>query len=146
MSTASFDCGRTTGALGLSLSAMSCSANVPRSLGACSPSSSSQSKPASPTISAVTGLVSDTQQPIRRLPARRSRLNAFGMAEYGAVIVGLRSANEARALRVERPAGNQVLHRGRIVTRAESHAAVERVRPLHLHHVELDTEPRTVRH
>ena len=53
MITVSFHGGRTTGALTLSFSAISCGMNVVTSLGACSPSSSSQSKPAMPRISAV---------------------------------------------------------------------------------------------
>ena len=62
-STGLFQDGHTTGALGLSFSAISCGMNVSTSLGACSPSSSSQSKPATPSTSVVIGLASEHQQP-----------------------------------------------------------------------------------
>ena len=76
--TGSFQGGRTTGALGLPFRAMSCGTKVVTSLGECSPSRRIQSKPASPRISAVIGAASEAQQPIRRLPARRSARNWFG--------------------------------------------------------------------
>ena len=79
MTTASFHGGRTTGALRLSFSAISCGIRVPTSLGACSPSSSSQSKPASPRTSVVIGFASDDQQPKSGLPASRSRRKVLGM-------------------------------------------------------------------
>ena len=60
--------GRTTGALELSFSAISCGMKLITSLGECSPSSSSQSKPATPRTSVVFGFASEHQQPIRRLP------------------------------------------------------------------------------
>jgi hypothetical protein len=44
---------------------------VCRSLGECSPSISSQSKPAVPSTSVLIACDSDAQQPIRRSPARR---------------------------------------------------------------------------
>jgi hypothetical protein len=81
--TVSFDCGRTTGALGLSFSAISCRMKLFKSFGECSPSSSSQSKPARPRISVVNGLASEDQQPICTLPSRRSCLKRFGMPLYG---------------------------------------------------------------
>src|SRR6187455_2110385 len=56
---------------------------VVTSFGACSPSSSSQSKPARPRTSVVIGLASEHQQPISVSPARRRRLNEFGKARYG---------------------------------------------------------------
>jgi hypothetical protein len=70
--------GRTNGALGLSFSAISWGMKVPTSLGECSPSSRIQSKPATPSTSVVMALASDDQQPIRVLPARRSRLKLLG--------------------------------------------------------------------
>ena len=76
--TGSFHGGRTTGALVLSLSAISCGANVSTSLGECSPSSSSQSKPASPTISLVTGWPSELHRPISRLRASTSARKRLG--------------------------------------------------------------------
>ena len=56
--TPSFQCGRTTGADGLSLSAINCGTSESRSLGPCSLSSRIQSKPASPSTSVVIGLPS----------------------------------------------------------------------------------------
>src|SRR5690349_10937309 len=80
-------------------------------------------------------------------PASRRRLNAFGKGRYGAVISKLRcSSDEAWPLRVEAPAGNQLLHRGRVVARAETLLAVERMRGIDRGHVELDTEPGRGRH
>ena len=69
--------GRTTGALGLSLSAMSCGMSVSTSLGECSASSSSQSKSARPRISVVIGFAREDQQPMRRWPARTPRRNVL---------------------------------------------------------------------
>ena len=78
--TASLTGGRTTGALGLSLSAMSCGMSVSTSLGECSASSSSQSKPARPRISVVIGFAREHQQPMRRSPARTLRRKVLGKA------------------------------------------------------------------
>jgi len=55
---------RTTGALWLPFSAINCGINVVMSFGACSPSRTSQSKPASPSTSVLIGLASADQQPI----------------------------------------------------------------------------------
>src|SRR5579872_5950003 len=85
MTTVSFHCGRTTGALRLSFKAISCGMKDSTSLGECSPSSNSQSKPARPRISVVIGLASEHQQPISFFPAIRSRRNWLGKAEYGSV-------------------------------------------------------------
>ena len=82
--TVSFHGGRTTGALTLSLSAISCGMKVLTSLGACSPSNRIQSKPAMPRISAVIGLLKLCQQPISSFFARMSRRNGLtGRAWYG---------------------------------------------------------------
>src|SRR3989337_1862627 len=51
------------------------------------------------------------------------------------------SAVECRALRVEGPARDKILHGDGIVTRAEAVLPVELVRLLHLGHVELDADP-----
>ena len=80
MTTTSFHGGRTTGALRLSFNAISWGTNVSTSLGACSASSSIQSKPATPSTSVVIGLPSDAQQPMRRLRAIRSWRNRLGNA------------------------------------------------------------------
>ena len=56
MITGSFVGTRTTGALWLPLSAISCGMRLSTSLGACSPSSRIQSKPATPSTSAAIGL------------------------------------------------------------------------------------------
>src|SRR5688572_2152026 len=55
-------------------------------------------------------------------------------------------AYEARLLRVEGPAWDQVLHGDGVVAGTEALRLVERVRLLDLGHVGLDAEPRTVRH
>jgi hypothetical protein len=78
MTTVSFHGGRTTGALGLSFSAISCGISDSTSFGACSASSSSQSKPATPTTSVVIGLPSDSQQPISVSPERSRWRKRFG--------------------------------------------------------------------
>ena len=55
---------RTTGALTLPFSAINWGIKVEISFGACSPSSTSQSKPARPNTSVVMGLARADQQPI----------------------------------------------------------------------------------
>jgi len=71
MITGSLQGGRTTAALGLPFSAISCGTKVVISFGACSPSSTSQSNPASPRTSVVMGLASEHQLPIRVSPLSR---------------------------------------------------------------------------
>src|SRR5204862_1703215 len=63
---------------------------VVTSLGECSPSRSSQSKPAMPSTSVVIGLASEHQQPISVSPASRRCLNALGNGRYGVggVVIG----------------------------------------------------------
>ena len=78
ISTTLFEAGRAIGALALSLSAISCGMKVLTSFGECSPSSSSQSKPATPSTSVVIGLASEHQQPIRVSPPSRRWRNEFG--------------------------------------------------------------------
>ncbi len=80
MTTVSFQGGRTVGALGLSFKAISCGINDNTSFGACSASSSSQSKPASPITSVVMGLPKDNQQPTSGTPACSCFLKALGKA------------------------------------------------------------------
>ena len=80
ISTGLFHDGRTTGALALSLSAISCGMKVVTSFGECSPSSSSQSKPATPSTSVVIGLASEHQQPISVSPASRRWRKELGKA------------------------------------------------------------------
>src|SRR5258707_878997 len=84
--TGSAHCGRTTGALGLSLRACSCPRKVCQSFGACSPSMRIQSNPAYPRISVVMLLASDAQHPMSVFPAHRSRRNELGIATYGVVM------------------------------------------------------------
>src|SRR6185369_11876 len=142
MTTASFHCGRTKGALGLSLSAISCSTKELRSLGECSPSSSSQSKPARPRISVVIGLASEAQQPISFLPASRSCLKRLGKAEKGVAwfMIFLALADKTGALVVEVPAGDQELHGRRVVARPQSHVLVGLMGLFDFGHVDLDTQ------
>src|ERR1019366_3763691 len=93
-----FDAGRAIGALALSFSAMSCGMKVVTSFGECSPSRSSQSKPATPSTSVVVGLASEHQQPIRVSPASRRWRKLFGKARYGAgVDIGGAFGSGARA-------------------------------------------------
>ena len=87
MITTSLEGGRTTGALTLSFSAMSCGISDSTSLGACSPSSKIQSNPATPTTSVVIALPSEHQQPIRRLPPSRSWRKRLGNIDTGMPIV-----------------------------------------------------------
>ena len=55
--------------------AINCGIKVVTSLGECSASSSSQSKPATPSTSVEIGLASEHQQPMRHFLAMRSRRN-----------------------------------------------------------------------
>jgi hypothetical protein len=83
MTTASFAGGRTTGALRLSLSDISCGMRVRTSFGACSASSSIQSKPIVPSSSVTMGLASEAQHPIRVSLLRSDWRKVFGMDWYG---------------------------------------------------------------
>ena len=63
------------------MSAISCGMKLITSFGECSPSSSTQSKPATPSTSVVIGFASDAQQPINCLPASMSLRKRLGMPE-----------------------------------------------------------------
>ncbi len=78
MNTLSLAGGRTTGALGLSLSAINWGISVRTSFGACSASSSIQSKPTMPSNSVTIGLASEAQQPIRVSPPQTARRKLLG--------------------------------------------------------------------
>ncbi|KZR37005.1 hypothetical protein A3N60_22890 [Klebsiella aerogenes] len=69
---------RTTGALWLPFNAISCGISVVTSFGACSASSTSQSKPASPNTSVLIGFARAHQQPICTWWAASAALNLFG--------------------------------------------------------------------
>src|SRR5438552_16312590 len=58
----------------------------------------------------------------------------------------LASAHQARSLRIEGPVRHQVLHRERVVARAEAVLPVELMRLLDLGHVQLDPQARRLRH
>src|SRR5439155_21349663 len=60
--------------------------------------------------------------------------------------VSRRSALEARAFRVKFPVGNEILHCHRIVAGTQAVLLVELMRLCYLGHIELDTEPRLLRH
>ena len=71
---------RVRDALGLSLSAINCGMSDSTSLGACSRSIKSQSNPATPMTSAVMGLPSESQLPMRVRPSRSARRKLLGNA------------------------------------------------------------------
>src|SRR5438105_2916859 len=66
------------------------------------------------------------------MSSMRGRLRAASRGGFSAV--------ERGALRIECPAWNQVLHRHRVIARAQAVLQVEMVRSFDLDHVELDTE------
>src|SRR6185369_7822979 len=59
---------------------------------------------------------------------------------------GKRSAHQARALGIELPAGNQVLHGVSVIAAAEPDGLVETMRLFHFLHIDLDAESGFVGH
>src|SRR5678815_5014782 len=89
-------------------------------------------------------------QPLTAAPPEvQSRLSLFSRMVLSLVrvmaVAATASPVERGPLGVEGPAGNQVLHRRRVVAGAEAVLEVEPVRLLDLGHVELDAEARTLR-
>src|SRR5207253_285506 len=96
-------------------------------------------------------------EPIARNPPRGGGGRSVGSLRFSTgVSPGFRyrespgqtppSTHEGRALVVERPARDEVLHRGRVVARAERLLLIEAVVLLDLTHVDLDAETGLLRH
>src|SRR3954454_14012051 len=117
-----------------------------RSLAECSMSRSSQSKPEPATISVEIGLARLHQRPICWRFSASAALKRFFRMSIGVLQrPGCGSAHQAGALVVEGPAGDQGLHRLRVVAGAEAVALVERMRRLDLGPVDLDAEAGALR-
>src|SRR5690349_20409403 len=106
----------------------------------------SESQPWCAMVSAAKLLGMASQPLTAAPPAAQVARSLFALTGASSGVGGWTSTVERRALRVELPPGNQVLHGHRVVARAQAVLLVQLVRLLHFGHVELDAQAGLLRH